>query len=64
MHLGYYRKGDSLMQLGQYEDAIFALSKALEIEPNNADVKRALDESKFLLKHNKFIHGNYSKNDI
>lgn len=41
---GYSRKGAALHGLGKLDDAVVAYSQGLKIEPENAQLKQALDE--------------------
>jgi tetratricopeptide (TPR) repeat protein len=43
---GYSRKGSALAYLGQYEEAIAAYQKGLELDPNNAQLASGLLEVK------------------
>jgi Ca-activated chloride channel family protein len=47
---GYYNRGNALAQLGQYEEAIKAYDKALELNKNNADAKYNREQVKQALK--------------
>ncbi|OQS06113.1 hsp90 [Thraustotheca clavata] len=42
---GYFRRGQALMKLKLYSDAVDALTKANTLEGNNASVKKALQEA-------------------
>ncbi|KAL6637602.1 hypothetical protein ACP70R_025174 [Stipagrostis hirtigluma subsp. patula] len=41
----YYRKGAALMSLKKYEEALEAFSDALELDPNNVEIHKAMREA-------------------
>ncbi|GJM96186.1 hypothetical protein PR202_ga13001 [Eleusine coracana subsp. coracana] len=42
---GYYRKGAALMSLKEYEEAYDVFMDALEMDPGNAEIKKAMWEA-------------------
>lgn len=43
---GYSRKGGCLVRLGKLQEAVYAYEKALDLEPNNYDTQKALDNAR------------------
>jgi Ca-activated chloride channel family protein len=59
----YYNRANALAKLGQYEEAIKAYDKALELDKNNADAKYNREQVKQALKEQQQQKNNSEQND-
>jgi len=60
---GFYNRGNALAQLGQYEEAIKAYDKALELDKNNADAKYNREQVEQALKKQQQQQNNSEQKD-